>query len=220
MVRRFSDGLSAAVAIADEIARCIEASEGSFHLALSGGTSPVPTFQELRQRELSWERVHIWLVDERFVPVGDPGSNERLVREELTDHVTILESNIHGMLRGVTAADCAAGYEKILPSQLDFVMLGMGGDGHTASLFPGSPALGELDRRVVAAPGVEPYPQRVTLTFPVLADAKHLAVLATGAGKAPAFADAMTPESDLPIARLARLAPHLEWFVDAAISGS
>ncbi len=218
MVKTYINAKATSVALAEEIAACIARSTGDFHFVVSGGSSPIETFHHLRTLDIPWERVHVWLADERFVPVGDEGSNEALVRRELTDHVGIDLARVHGMLKAPTALACADAYAKILPDVLDFVLLGMGEDGHTASLFPGSPALRENYRRVAAAPGAEPYPQRITLTFAPLGDAKMVAVIATGEAKAAAYAAAQYDDSELPIAVASRLARNFVWYVDEAVA--
>ncbi len=174
---------------------------GVFHLALSGGSTPEPFYMRLimdtRYRVIPWKQTHIWMVDERRVPADDEKSNFKMIRETLADHVPTHSRQIHPM--PVLADDPAALYEveirRVLETsdtdatpRLDFVLLGMGDDGHTASLFPHSPALEEADRLITinAGPNVVP-PDRVTTTFPLLNAARQVAVLVTGARKAAAL---------------------------------
>ncbi len=175
-----------------------------FHLALSGGSTPEPFYIRLvtdpRFRLLPWQATHIWLVDERRVPADDERSNLKLIRETLAEHVPMRARHFHTL----DAMDDAAAddYEHdlrhtIVPNpdpaspslsaapRLDFVLLGMGDDAHTASLFPKSEAINEASRLVVVndGPFVTP-PARITMTFPLLNAARDLAVLVTGYKKA------------------------------------
>lgn len=173
---------------------------GVFHLALSGGATPEPFFVRMvidaRYRFLPWPRTHVWLVDERCVPPDDDRANIKLVRETLTDHVPMRKRQVHAI--PVTECDPATKYESALREfvvggdavepvpRLDFVLLGMGEDGHTASLFPHSPAVKESRRWVVAndGPTVTP-PPRVTMTLPLINAARNVGILVTGSHKAP-----------------------------------
>ncbi|MAE67277.1 MAG: 6-phosphogluconolactonase [Phycisphaeraceae bacterium] len=168
-----------------------------FHLAVSGGSTPEPFYMRLVTeppfRNLPWKRMHLWIVDERRVPDDDEKSNFRMIRESLSDHVPTPRHYIHPM--PVLETDAADAYEQEMrqfmrhegaaPPRLDFVLLGMGADGHTASLFPGSAALQESKRWIAVneGPTVVP-PTRLTMTYPLLNAARNVAVLVTGAGKA------------------------------------
>lgn len=169
-----------------------------FHLALSGGSTPEPFYMRLvtdpRFRALPWEYTHIWIVDERRVPEDHEKSNFRMIREALADHVPMRRRQKHPM--PVLLDDPAAAYEEEMrevfelrggnePPRMDFVLLGMGDDAHTASLFPGSPAIGVKDRWIAVneGPAVTP-PDRVTMTFPLLNAARNVAVLVVGQKKA------------------------------------
>lgn len=173
------------------------AERGSFHVALSGGGTPKPFYERWSEsRHFPWDATHVWLVDERQVPHDDEQSNWRMIRTALCDRVSIDAQHLHPMpvegddLGSRYAAEIAkvfdhhAGSEPATP-RFDFVLLGMGGDAHTASLFPGSSALDERQAWVAVndGPGVVP-PARVTLTFPILNAAREIAVLATGESKA------------------------------------
>ena len=170
---------------------------GVFHLALSGGGTPEPFYIRLvtdpKFRALPWEPTHIWIVDERCVPEDHEKSNIKMIREALTDHVPIKRKNVHPM--PVLADDPAKEYEQELSAafggmklpgvpRIDFILLGMGGDAHTASLFPDSPALSITDRWIATndGPRVVP-PPRVTMTYPLINHAHEIAILLTGNGK-------------------------------------
>lgn len=172
---------------------------GGFHMALSGGSTPVPLYERLMidaaLRGFPWEASHIWIVDERRVPFADDKSNFRVINEILGDHSGIPASHIHPIY--ATNPDADTAYELELRrhlgqrqpgnERLDFVLLGMGADGHTASLFPHSPALATGQRpprlvRINAGPAVTP-PDRVTMTYDLINASRFIAVLVTGAGK-------------------------------------
>jgi 6-phosphogluconolactonase len=182
---------------------CVRA-YGEFHMALSGGSTPVPLYERLMidpaLRGFPWENSHIWIVDERRVPFDDPRSNFKTINEILGHHSGIPSGHMHPILAMADDADTT--YEiqlrKILgkrergQERLDFVLLGMGADGHTASLFPHSPALA-LDAsangsgaprlvRINSGPTVTP-PDRVTLTFDMINASRFVALLVIGAAK-------------------------------------
>ncbi len=169
---------------------------GDFHLAFSGGTTPLPFYRRLMVdpalREFPWKRTHLWLVDERRVEATDERCNWLHISELLIEHSDIPRSQAHPM--AALEEDADRRYEGLLREtlgwrekghdRLDFVLLGMGSDGHTASLFPDSPALEERRRLVVinGGPTVTP-PERVTMTYPLINAARFIAALVTGAGK-------------------------------------
>ena len=171
---------------------------GQTHLALSGGSSGrllcVALAGEARLGASEWARIHLWMVDERSVPDDDPRLNFGLICDALVAHVPLPAGNLHPM--PVLQADGAERYQRELRDalagrqdaserRLDAVVLGMGGDGHTASLFPGTPALDEQERWVVINDGerVAPPRPRMTMTYPFLNRAHFIALLVTGAGK-------------------------------------
>ena len=168
---------------------------GTCSIVLSGGSTPRTLYRLLASEfrgEIPWANVQVFWGDERYVPSADPRSNYRMAKETLLDHVPCPPANIHPMPTHFPSADVAArDYERTLRSHFvkewpdfDLVFLGIGDDGHTASLFPGSLALAEKTRWVVAARApVEPQ-LRLTLTLPALARAAALFVLVAGATKA------------------------------------
>ena len=189
----FDDLGSALIGAAD---KAIE-QRGVFHLALSGGGTPEPFYMRLvldpRYRMFPWEQTHVWVVDERCVPEDDDRSNIKMIRESLLCQVPIPGQAVHPM--PVLAEDPVADYEGQLSAafggitlpevpQLDFVLLGMGADAHTASLFPDSPAQSVVGHWVAMNDGdrVVP-PPRMTMTYPLINAAKEIAVLVAGAGK-------------------------------------
>lgn len=196
--RLFDDLAMAMIGAADDAA----GRRGVFHLALSGGSTPEPFYVRLvtdpRFRGLPWDKTHLWMADERRVPEDDPRNNYRMIRESLADHVPMRSRQKHPM--PVLLDDPAAAYERELREafqggpasaggtgvpRLDFILLGMGDDAHTASLFPGSAALSVSDRLIAVndGAGVTP-PPRITMTYPLINAARHVAVLAVGEKKA------------------------------------
>ena len=169
------------------------------HVALSGGSAPGPAYELAAERRPDWAGAHVWFGDDRAVPPDDELSNYRLAKETLLDRLTVQPEvhRIHGELGAEQAADLyGAALEGVT---LDLALNGIGPDGHTASLFPGTPALEERERRAVAAEGkLEPFVPRVTMTPPVFAAAKLLVYLVTGENKAEvvrrAFADDPSPK--------------------------
>ena len=206
-------------AVAERAARLIEelldatlAARGSAHLALAGGTTPAGAYRRLQPR--SWDGVELWFGDERCVGPEDPESNYRMAAQNLLDHSGgALVHRIEGELGAELAA---ASYERLLRERLggegstlpvlDVVLLGIGEDGHTASLFLHNPALGALGVAVVAVHDApKPPPDRVSLSLGVLRAARSTILLASGAGKAQALASALgEPDEAVPASLLSR----------------
>ena len=165
---------AAAVAVAER---------GSFSVALSGGSTPKLMYQALRGLEVDWAHVHVYFSDERSVGPDSPDSNFRSAKLELLDHVGIPAEQVHRMKGERDPAQAAADYATLLPPQLDLVLLGMGDDGHTASLFPDTDGL-QAGGRVVAnwVPRLESW--RLSFTFAEINAARERWLLVTGASKA------------------------------------
>ncbi|HET8624024.1 MAG TPA: 6-phosphogluconolactonase [Gemmatimonadales bacterium] len=199
-----------------EVTRAI-AARGSCALALAGGRTPEPVYGELASgSSIDWNKVEVFFTDERAVPADHPDSNYRMVHWTLLSRVPISAGRIHRMEAERVDRDAAAReYERALPAQLDILVLGMGPDGHTASLFPGSPALDERHRLVVPVLGAKTPPERLTITPAVIEAARKVAVIATGEDKALMAARAL--EGPLaPKAVPAQLARRGIWFLDQA----
>ncbi len=212
------------------------ATPGRFAIALSGGSTPKRLYQLLAapplREAMPWERVHLFWGDDRFVAWDDPNSNYAMARDAMIAQVPIPAENVHGIAFKGTAADAAGAYETGLkafygadtldPSRplFDVMLLGMGPDGHTASLFPGKPALDEMRRWVteVPEPGLNPFVPRVTLTYPALHSSKSTAFVAAGADKTAMMRRVLSGERDLPSARISPVG-ELVWFVDRAARG-
>lgn len=202
--------LSDAAAAADAAAeRLVEAVRAGSAIALSGGSTPGAAYERAATLEPDWSAATLWLADERCVAPDDPISNAHLVQNTILDRVAA-QPRFHPVATHVGAEGAAVRYDALLREEglPAFVLLGVGADGHTASLFPGSPALGEVDRLAVAADaGLEPFVPRVTLTLPAIAEAAHVVFLVTGTAKAECVRQAFagSPSRAIP-ASLARSA--------------
>ena len=202
-----------------EISNAI-AGRGACTLCLAGGRTPEPVYRELASASgIDWSRVDVYFGDERAVPPDHPDSNYRMVHRVLLSRVPVPAGRVHRMEAERSDREAAAReYERSLPPQLDILVLGMGPDGHTASLFPGSAALDERQRLVVPVIGAKPPPQRLTITPPVIEAARRIAVIATGEDKAAmvtrAIEGPLAPK-DVPV----QLARRGTWFLDQAAAG-
>jgi 6-phosphogluconolactonase len=185
----------AASALLIEQASRAVAARGRFCVALSGGSTPRRTYELLAgapfRDQAPWHRMHIFWGDERCVPLDDPRSNARMAKEAWLDHVPIPESQIHPMRCAEAPAESARQYEAYLrrffggrPSSLDLVLLGLGDNGHTASLFPGTPVLKETERWVSEVYVAEQDLYRVTLTAPFINQTARVVFLVAGEAKA------------------------------------
>ena len=189
-------------------------------IVLTGGSTPGLAYERAAERAPDWGRVTLWWGDERCVPPDDERSNYRLAKETLLDRLEVPPRAVHrirGELEPEAAADALdAELEGV---ELHLLLLGLGPDGHMASLFPGSPQLGVRDRRATHGPaGLEPYVDRVTFTLPTIQSALRIVFLVAGEDKAEAVERAFGGEigDDVP-ASLARLAPvGVEVFLDEA----
>lgn len=171
-------------------ARVAIAERGRFIVAFSGGHTPWPMFRALVSEEMPWDRVHIVQVDERVAPSGDPDRNLTLLRKSMLDYVRVPPENVHAMPveapdLGTAAAQYAATLRSLAgsPPVLDLVHLGLGPDGHTASLVPGDPVL-EIANADVGVTGPYQGRLRMTLTYPILNRSRRLLWFVTGAEKA------------------------------------
>ena len=218
------DPAAAARLTAARLATAIQAARtkhGAAHIALGGGRTPAATYRRLAEIVDDWSNVHLWLGDERCVPLDDADSNYALVADTLLAHTVNPGPQVHP----VSGADgdpatAAAAYERELrhalpgdPPRLDVAFLGLGEDGHTASLFPNDPALRERERLCIPVQGTKPPFGRITLTLPMLRAARQIVVLALGSGKAWAVGAMLGGESERVPASL--LAPgEVELIVD------
>jgi 6-phosphogluconolactonase len=163
-----------------------EAARGGGHIAVSGGSTPGPAYELAAHLQPDWSRTELWFADERCVPPHDERSNYRLVRERLLDRLERSPGAEHRVRGELPAAEAADQYEAELRGVvLELALLGIGPDGHTASLFPNDPALEEEERRAVAVRRADV--DRVTMTLPLLRGAVQVVFLAVGRDKADAI---------------------------------
>ena len=189
---------------------------GRVTVGLSGGTTPRAMHEALCSIDVPWLAVHVFFGDERAVPPEHPDSNYRMAKESLLDRVPIPPSQVHRMQAEDPDREAAAlAYEALLPDALDVLVLGIGEDGHTASLFPGAASLRETVRRVLPVIGSKPPLARLTLTPPEILAARRRIVLASGAGKAEAVARALDGAWN-PDATPVQFARNGVWFVDSS----
>ena len=232
------DAAEAAAAVAERLVRLSDgarARRGSFGVAVSGGRTPEALFRELAGRAdgpTLWPDWQLFCVDERLVPPDDPRSNLGLARRLWLAPAGFPEENVHPIPTDVPPEEAARRYEATLRtffgrsgrSTFDAVVLGVGVDGHTASLFPGAPTLDARDRWVVAEPRPAQPPEvpRITLTLEALGHARTAIFLVCGTEKREVLARLLpgtpAPRSDLPAARVAP-SESVEWFVDRDAAG-
>ena len=232
-IAKFPDPLALARHVAEWITAAALASTGPFRVSLSGGSTPKTLYGLLAsdefERRFPWERVSWYWGDERFVPYDDPESNYRMTREAMLAKVPVPPQNIHPVPADGTPEEAARRYERTLqeaygaatldPSRplFDITLLGLGPDGHTASLLPGEPVLDERERWVAAVAHGRPE-VRITMTYPVIESSRHAAFLVAGREKAAILGAIRAGGSQVPAARV-RPIGELLWFVDRAAAG-
>lgn len=232
--RIVSDAESLAVVAAErwfDLYREATDARGAFQVALAGGSTPKRLYQLLampdRQGAIDWARVHLYFGDERAVPPEHADSNYRMVREALLDHVPVPPDNVRRMRATPERIEQdAANYAAVLREHLphtaagtpifDLVLLGMGADGHTCSLFPGTPILAERTRTVAPVHVEQLDSWRLSLTYPVLDAARHLLFLVAGSDKAARLRHVCRGETPLVPVQHIRPRGTVEWYVDRA----
>jgi 6-phosphogluconolactonase len=246
MIQSFPTADALADAVAHHIAACAReaiSTRGRFIVALSGGSTPRAAYSRLATRDSrlmpddwglttdDWHLTHILWGDERCVPPDDPRSNYRMAKEVLLDRVPIPAEQIH-RIRGEDEPERAArDYERELhsllgsraaPAGLDLVLLGLGEDGHTASLFPGQPSVHETERWAVAVLAPDRKLWRVTLTPAILNQASDITFVVSGANKAQTLQRVLEQPSDpdaLPAQAIRPIHGRVTWMVDQAAAG-
>ena len=196
---------------AAEIAEALR--DGASSLVLAGGTTPKRCYELLAQLDVEWGRIAVLFGDERCVPPDHPDSNYRMAKAALLDRVA--PATVHRMPAELGPDEGADLYAEVVANiaPLDFVLLGVGEDGHVASLFPGHPLLKATGLTAGIRDSPKPPPERVTLTLEAIRDARRVLILATGAGKAGAVALARRGES--PSGMIA----GAKWLIDRAAAG-
>jgi 6-phosphogluconolactonase len=236
-IRRFADLDALSEAAADELtalARAAIAERGTFHVALSGGSTPRHLFERLARAgrdALPWDHVELWWGDERTVPPDHADSNYGMARRALIDPLGLDAAHVHRMVGEADPDAAADDYARALvaalgePPVFDLVLLGMGPDGHTASLFPGSAGLDDTAHWVIAnrvtSPLVHGSATRITLTARAINAARHVRFLITGADKAASLAQVLEGARDpkrYPSQLIA--AADLVWLVDTAAASA
>ena len=178
-------------------ARLAEQARSGGHIVLTGGSTPRRAYELAAEQEPDWSRVQLWWGDERCVPPEHDLSNYGMAKAALLDRLETAPSAVHRMQGELGKEAGAAGYERDLRpvEAFDLVLLGLGPDGHIASLFPGRPTLDEEERRAIGAEaGFEPFVDRITLTLPALQAAREVLFLLAGGEKADAAARALAGE--------------------------
>jgi len=208
---------------------------GVFHVALTGGSTPQPLYRKLATpamaTQLDWSCVHIFIGDERYVPYDHPDSNFGMAKHCLLDHVPVPQANLHPVpTHFLQASEAAADYAKLLQALvsssggqlpiLDLVMLGMGDDGHTASLFPDTEILLENQQTVAAVYVDKLAAWRVSMTYPLLNQARQTMVMVSGESKAGILAHVLQADSEriYPIQSVLPVG-EMHWFIDQAAAG-
>jgi 6-phosphogluconolactonase len=197
--------IEAATARTLDIIQQAIALRGIATIALSGGSTPKPLYQAIAQSNLDWTKLHIFWGDERYVPSDHPDSNENMARQAWLDQVPLPPNNIHAVpTHFPEPTDSAQQYEAKLQSvfgtsegnlpAFDLILLGIGDDGHTASLFPHTPALGVRDRLITV--GEKSGQPRITFTYPLINNAHNVLFLLAGASKQPALKQIFSPVAD------------------------
>lgn len=237
MIRVFNEPEALSLGAAEffaGIAKAAVAGRGQFSVALSGGGTPRRTYELLAQppcrEEVDWPKTHVFWGDERCVDPDSPHSNARLAREALLDHVPIPAEQLHPMDCGPTPEAGAQGYEALLRDffngrepRFDLILLGLGDNGHTASLFPGDPVLNELHRWVAPVYVAEQDLHRLTLTAAFINQAREVAFLVAGAAKAAVVRQVLQDPRDplrLPAQLIQPEPGNLHWLLDKAAAGA
>lgn len=213
-----------------DLARTSIQDHGIFSVALSGGSTPEPVYRTLglpgKKKQLDWKNIHLFWGDERCVPPDHPDSNYRMVKKALLDHIRIPEENVHRVPAEFEPSMAARSYEAALRDffkgdypKFDLVLLGMGDDGHTASLFPHSAGLKEEDRWFFEnyTPDMDTW--RLTLTKNAINAARHIAVLAVGESKADMLVEVLEggfQPDEKPIQLIEPKNGQMVWFLDQA----
>ena len=233
-IKVLPDPAAVAAEAAERVVRAADeavALAGRFSFVLAGGSTP-KTLYELLARDdfrdrIDWRNVEIYFGDERTVPPDHKDSNYGMARAAMLSKLPIPESNVHRMRGEIDPEEAAKEYGLLLKENFadggpDLVLLGMGDDGHTASLFPGTPALHETKHRALANPVPQLNTTRLTMTAPFINRAREVIVTVTGANKASRLAEVLEGPRDperLPVQLIQPTSGRLMWLIDAAAAG-
>lgn len=203
------------------------AERGRFLVVFSGGTTPIALYRLLAEAPLDWSKIHIFWGDEHCVPVDDVGNNYGEARKALLDQISIPEQNVHRIKSELSPEEAAEDYARVLKEfadpplawpRFDLALIGMGEDGHIASLFPGSPVEASAPVIAVRADYHERPANRVTLTPPVFNSARHIIFLVSGVSKSAVLASVLKGENRpemLPAQRIKPTDGKVTWMADA-----
>ncbi len=232
-IEMFRDPPALAHHVAEWMTQAALEASGPFRVSLSGGSTPKASYELLASDEFRarfpWTRVSWYWGDERFVPYDNPESNYRMAREAMLAKVPVPPANVYPIPTDGVPEDAARRYERTLQAAygaatldpqrqlFDITLLGLGDDGHTASLLPGDPVLNERKRWVAAVSHGRPE-VRITMTYPVIESSRRVAFLVAGKEKAEVFGAIRAGNSQLPAARVQPVG-ELFWFVDQAAAG-
>jgi len=230
-LKTYTNKQEVAKAFSEYLKEAIANSEGDFHMALSGGSTPKAIFDFMADNykdSIAWNKLHLYWGDERCVSPTDSESNYKMTVDHLLSKIDFPEENIHRILGENNPEEEAIRYGKILEKNLDndedgvifdLIILGMGDDGHTASIFPYNIELWDNENNCVTAKHPDSGQVRVSLTGKVINNASEVAFLVTGAGKADKVAIIINEEKGFqkyPAALVAPMTENLTWFLDAA----
>jgi 6-phosphogluconolactonase len=232
-IETLADPMALAHHVAEWMTAAALAAKSAFRVSLSGGSTPKTLYtllaSEVFRERFPWQRVAWYWGDERFVPHDHPDSNYRMTREAMLSKAPVPPDNIHPVPADGTPEDAASRYERILQATygadvldpvrplFDITLLGLGTDGHTASLLPGEPVLEERKRWVAAVSHGRPE-ARITMTYPVIESSRRVAFLVAGKEKKAIFRAIRAGNGEVPAARV-RPVGELIWFVDRAAGG-
>ncbi|MCS6872407.1 MAG: 6-phosphogluconolactonase [Anaerolineae bacterium] len=222
--RDLADLTWAVAALIVKLGRQALAERGTFHIALSGGSTPLPLYALLALPEwrvqLDWSRTHVYFADERCVPPDHAESNYGMVKRALLEPTQVPESNVHRMHGESEPLQAAEAYNALMQGvQLDAILLGMGEDAHTASLFPETAALSETERACVANYVPKLSAWRLTLTAPYINTARHKIFMVSGENKAMALQNVLHGSYD-PQRYPAQLIHEAHWLIDSAAASA
>ncbi|TGZ62164.1 hypothetical protein CRM22_007587 [Opisthorchis felineus] len=233
----YADEQQLGIAVGEAISGLLEKSSSlnkTFSIGLSGGSMARLISPSLRKlSNFQWSSVHFFYCDERLVPVTDPESTHGLYEKELFSHIVIPKENIHSVNTSLSAPEAAVDYQKVMLNHFgvqhgfpcfDLLLLGIGPDGHTCSLFPNHTLL-RCEEAAVApiTDSPKPPPQRVTLTLPVLNKARHVIFVVSGSGKAEVVSKIFNnslPSPDLPCTLVQPFDGTVVWYLDKAAASA
>ena len=221
-IHKFETSDDLALGAAEFLRDRLVSADGRISLGLAGGSTPTHTYRRLRALDVDWDQVDLWLTDERFVPADHPDSNARMAREELSSkvHTHLHAPDVSLGDPATVARRYADDLERLLRTGTDWlnpdvVLLGMGSDGHTASLFPGTDALDATGAyTAVFVPKLDTW--RLTATVPLLRAARTVVLLVAGEGKAEMLASVLQTDEPHPVSLIAAGHRDVHWFIDAA----